>query len=33
MSWQEKLQDVGLNESNMPNMIKKAVNELKAKRP
>lgn len=30
MSWQEKLQDVGLNESNMPNMIKKAVNELKA---
>lgn len=30
MSWQEKLKDVGLNESNMPNMIKKAVNELKA---
>lgn len=30
MSWQEKLQDVGLNESNMPNMVKKAVNELKA---
>lgn len=30
MSWQEKLQDVGLTESNMPNMIKKAVNELKA---
>lgn len=30
MSWQEKLGDVGLNESNMPNMIKKAVNELKA---
>lgn len=30
MSWQEKLQDVGLTESNMPNMVKKAVNELKA---
>lgn len=30
MSWQEKLEDVGLNESNMPNMVKKAVNELKA---
>jgi DNA gyrase/topoisomerase IV subunit A len=30
MSWQEKLQYVGLTESNMPNMIKKAVNELKA---
>lgn len=30
MSWQEKLKDVGLTESNMPNMIKKAVNELKA---
>lgn len=30
MSWQEKLKDVGLTESNMPNMVKKAVNELKA---
>ena len=30
MSWQEKLEAVGLNESTMPNMIKKAVNELKA---
>lgn len=30
MSWQEKLAAVGLDESNMPNMIKKAVSDLKA---
>jgi hypothetical protein len=30
MSWQEKLEASGINESNMPNMIKKAVNDLKA---
>jgi DNA gyrase/topoisomerase IV subunit A len=30
MSWQEKLQDAGIDESSMPNMVKKAVNDLKA---
>lgn len=30
MSWQEKLEASGISESNMPNMIKKAVNDLKA---
>lgn len=30
MSWQQRLAEVGLDESNLPNMIKKAVNDLKA---
>jgi hypothetical protein len=30
MSWQQRLSEVGLTESTLPNMIKKAVNDLKA---
>lgn len=30
MSWQEKLKEYGIEESNMPNMVKKAVSDLKA---